>query len=77
MNVTYLRLNLPEFSLFSTVHLTVDDQNVWQTSNVACLHLQWHKKTLHAHWGGIRLKVFGVLMRAVDMSEWELELTVG
>lgn len=29
MSVIYLRLNLPEFSLFSTVHLTVDYQNIW------------------------------------------------
>lgn len=43
--VDYLCLDLPELGLFSTVHLTVDDQNIWQTSNVACLQLQWHKKT--------------------------------
>ncbi len=41
---THFCLNLPEFSLFSTVHLTVDDQHIWQTSNVARLHLQQQKK---------------------------------
>lgn len=29
MRAIYLRLNLPEFSLFSAVHLTVYNQDVW------------------------------------------------
>lgn len=45
-SVIYLRLNLPEFRLFSTVHFAVDDQNIWETSDVACLHLKWCAETL-------------------------------
>ena len=44
--VIYLCLFFPEFSLFGTVHLTVDDQNVRQTSNVACLNLKRYKYNL-------------------------------
>lgn len=43
-SVAYLGLNLPEFSLFAAVHLTVYHQNIWETSNVACLHLQCNTK---------------------------------
>lgn len=67
-SVNYLRLNLPEFSLFSAVHLTVDDQNVWQTSNVACLQLQWHKKNKKQHALTLESHVKNVL--CVNMSCW-------
>lgn len=36
----YLSLNLPKLRLFSTVHLTVDDQDIREASDVASLHLE-------------------------------------
>lgn len=36
----YLSLDLPKLRFFSTVHLTVDDQDVGEASDVASLHLQ-------------------------------------
>lgn len=35
----YLSLDPPKLRLFSTVHLTVDDQDVGEASDVASLHL--------------------------------------
>lgn len=39
MGNVYLSLNPPKLRLFSTVHLTVDDQDIGKASDVASLHL--------------------------------------
>lgn len=44
IGVNYLCLDLPEFCLFRAVHLTVDDQNIRETSNVSCLHLRGRRE---------------------------------
>lgn len=64
----YLCLNLPKFSFFSAVHLTIDDQNVWQTSDVACLHLKRDTCSLSSHY---------TCVSAPSMCEYKLSLTVG
>lgn len=38
--VSHLGLHLPELRLFGAVHLAVYDQDVRETSDVTCLHLQ-------------------------------------
>lgn len=43
MGVAHLSLNLPKLRLFSAVHLTVDDQDVREASDVARLHLKRRK----------------------------------
>lgn len=77
--ITHLLLNLPELRLFSTVHLAVDNENVWQASNVARLHLQWQKNmfTMQNRVESHRKHVeywYELLLRR---SEKQSELTVG
>lgn len=72
---SYLSLHLPELSLFGTVHLTVDDQNIWQTSNVARLHLPTDKWNVLPNCRIGRNRTINALR--VNVSEKQLALTVG
>lgn len=74
MRVTYLGLDLPKFSLFGAVHLTVDDQDVRQTSDVARLHLQCHKKKKKNNEEQVEIKPY---VWVADKPEGQPELTVG
>lgn len=66
----YLSLDLPKLRFFSTVHLTVDDQDVGEASDVASLHLQRSRTR--------GFKAAGQMHDPVAACEpWGVGLTVG
>lgn len=63
----YLSLHPPKLRLFSTVHLTVDDQDIGKTSDVASLHLKSAECTISTH--GTKARVAAAFERWGD-SLW-------